>query len=129
MSVRLGYACINLSLQQDKKGPRFRGLTAKRLSTMEPGERRAHLYQVGRSNLQTVQAILRWNAAHEIKLYRITSELIPLATHPIAAEWDWAGDLAAEFAACAATARRTGARLTMHPGPVSYTHLTLPTKA
>jgi len=105
-----------LSLQQEETGPRFKALTAKRLSTMEPRERRAHLYQVGRNNLKTVEAILRWNAEREIRLYRITSELIPLATHPVAAEWNWAEDLAPEFAACAAAARETGARLTMHPG-------------
>lgn len=116
MGVRLGYACINLSLQETKDGPRLRALTAKRLSTMEPAERRKHLYQVGRSNLKTVEAHLRWNAAHDIFLYRITSELIPLATHPIADEWDWAGDLAAEFAAVARAVRETGARVTMHPG-------------
>lgn len=116
MGVRLGYACINLSLQEDKKGPRLKGLTAKRLSAMEPRERRAHLYAVGRNNLQTVAAHLRWNAAHAIKLYRITSELIPLATHPVAAEWHWEEDLAEEFAAVAHTAKEMGARLTMHPG-------------
>lgn len=114
--IGLGYACINLSLQTEKKGPRFRGLTAKRLAAMEPRERRAHLYQVGRSNLETTAAILEWNARHGIRLYRITSELVPLATHPVAAEWDWADDLAEAFARCAAVARQTGARITSHPG-------------
>lgn len=114
--IRLGYACINLSLQADRKGPRFRGLTAKRLYTMEPHERRAHLYQVGRSNLKTLATILQWNARHGVRLYRITSELVPLATHPVAREWDWEADLAGEFAQCAAIARESGARITSHPG-------------
>jgi UV DNA damage endonuclease len=83
---------------------------------MEPKDRRPHLYQVARNNLKTVEAILRWNAEHGIKLYRITSELIPLATHPVAAEWNWEEDLAYEFAEVAAVARATGARLTTHPG-------------
>lgn len=116
MGVRLGYACINLSLQAEKGGPRFRAVTAKRLYTMEPRERRAQLFQVARNNLKTVEAILRWNYAQGIQLYRITSELIPLATHPVAAGWDWEADLAEEFAACARLARETGHRLTMHPG-------------
>lgn len=116
MAVRLGYACINLSLQAEKDGPRLRGLTAKRLSAMDPKERRSHLYQVARSNLQTVAAHLRWNAGHAICLYRITSELIPLATHPVAAEWQWEEDLAEEFAALARLARECNQRLTMHPG-------------
>lgn len=116
LSVRLGYACINLSLQQEKGGPRLKGLTAKRLSTMEPKERRPHLYAVARNNLKTLEAVLHWNQAHGIQLFRITSELIPLATHPVAAEWNWEEDLATEFAACARLARETGARLTMHPG-------------
>jgi UV DNA damage endonuclease len=116
LTIRLGYACINLSLQHDKEGPRFKALTAKRLSTMEPKLRRGHLYQVGRNNLKTTEAILRWNAEHGIKLYRMTSELIPLATHPIAAEWNWEEDLAYEFAEVAAVVRETGARVTTHPG-------------
>jgi UV DNA damage endonuclease len=116
VGVRLGYACINLSLQETKDGPRLKSLTAKRLSTMEPAERRKHLYQVARNNLKTVAAHLRWNHAHGIALYRITSELIPLATHPVAAEWNWQEDLAAEFAAVAKVVQETGARVTMHPG-------------
>lgn len=71
---------------------------------------------MGRNNLKAVESILRWNAAHDIRVYRITSELIPLATHPVAAHWDWQTDLSSEFAACARAARQTGTRLTMHPG-------------
>lgn len=68
--------------------------------------------------MQTLVAVLRWNAAYEIPLFRITSELIPLATHPVAEGWDWAADLADEFAACAALARETGpeAGLVLHIG-------------
>ncbi|MFZ5827227.1 MAG: UV DNA damage repair endonuclease UvsE [Bacillota bacterium] len=124
MSLRLGYAGINLSLQDTKDGPRLRSVTAKRLSTMEPRERRAVLYQVARSNLLTLQAVLRWNHLHAIQLFRITSDLIPLATHPVAAEWDWEADLAYEFRATAELAREVGARLTMHPG--QYTVLNAP---
>lgn len=116
MAIRLGYACINLSLQEDKKGPRFKALTAKRLSGMTPQERRAHLYQVGKNNLETVAAILRWNAAQGVQLYRISSELIPLATHPVADGWDWAFDLDKEFAQVARLAAETECRLTTHPG-------------
>lgn len=116
MSIRLGYACINLSLQEGEEGFRLRALTAKRLSTMEQRERRAHLYQVARNNLKTLEAVLRWNRRHGISLFRITSELIPLATHPVAADWNWEEDLSYEFAACAAVAKETKMRLTTHPG-------------
>jgi UV DNA damage endonuclease len=119
LSVRLGYACINLSLQSQQEGPRLRGLTAKRLSTMEPQQRRSHLYAVARSNLKTVAAHLRWNAAHNIHLYRITSELVPLVTHPVAADWQWEEDLAEEFSAVARVAREADQRLTTHPGQYS----------
>ena len=116
LSIRLGYACINLRLQQETGGPRLKGLTAKRLSSMEAKERRSHLYAVGRNNLKTLEAVLRWNHAHGIQLFRITSELIPLATHPVAAEWNWEEDLSEEFITCARLAKKAGARLTMHPG-------------
>lgn len=124
MPIRLGYAGINLSLQDQKGGPRLRSITAKRLSTMEPKERRSHLFAVARNNLQTLEAVLRWNHARGIRLFRITSDLIPMATHPVAAGWDWEQDLAEEFALCARLAREFGARLTMHPG--QYTVLNSP---
>lgn len=116
MGVRLGYACINLSLQADKDGPRLKSVTAKRLAPMEPAERRRHLFAVARNNLKTLEAVMRWNQRHHIALFRITSDLIPLATHPVAEQWRWEEDLAEEFAACAALARATGIRLSMHPG-------------
>ncbi len=119
MSIRLGYVGINLTLQDEKEGPRLRSITAKRLIPMEAKERRAHLYQVARNNLKTLEAVLRWNHAKGIRLFRMTSDLVPLATHPVAAQWTWAEDLATEFAAVAALARKTGARLTLHPGQYS----------
>lgn len=124
MPVRLGYVGINLSLQDQKDGPRLRSITAKRLSTMAPEVRRPHLYQVARSNLKTLEAVLHWNHAHQVHLFRMTSELIPLATHPVAAEWDWEQDLAYEFDAVARLARKYGIRLTLHPG--QYTVLNAP---
>ncbi|MFZ5813924.1 MAG: UV DNA damage repair endonuclease UvsE [Bacillota bacterium] len=124
MPVRLGYVGINLTLQEERDGPRLRSVTAKRLAPMEPAERRRHLYQVARNNLKTLEAVIRWNHAHQIHLFRITSDLIPLATHPVAAEWDWEEDLADEFRACADLARRLQMRLTMHPG--QYTVLNAP---
>lgn len=116
MVLRLGYVGINLTLQGAKGGPRLRSITAKRLEPMSPRERRPLLYQVARSNLKTLEAVIRWNREQGIHLFRITSDLVPLATHPVAAEWDWEADLAAEFAAVARLARETGIRLTLHPG-------------
>jgi UV DNA damage endonuclease len=122
--IRLGYAAINLSLQEQKSGPRLRSITARRLSTLAPKERRPLLFQVAHNNLKTLEAVLRWNHHHGIRLFRISSDLIPLATHPVAAGWDWQGDLDTAFAACARLAREFGARLTMHPG--QYTVLNAP---
>jgi UV DNA damage endonuclease len=116
VTVRLGYACINVSLQEERSGPRLKSITAKRIVGMDARERRQHLYQVARNNLKTLEAILRWNHRKGIQVFRITSELIPLATHPVAAEWDWEADLSGEFATCADIARQTGIRLTTHPG-------------
>lgn len=116
MVLRLGYVGINLTLQGEKGGPRLRSITAKRLGPMAPRERRPLLYQVARSNLKTLEAVIRWNHQQGIKLFRITSDLVPLATHPVAAEWDWEEDLAAEFAAVADLAAETSIRLTLHPG-------------
>lgn len=100
--MRLGYACINLTL----------GLTVRslRLATL-----RTHglplLQRLVDENLDLLGAILRWNRAHEIDMFRITSDVVPFGSHEEV-------DLARlDFSRAAAIQDvAAGMRLSMHPG-------------
>ncbi|WPD20240.1 hypothetical protein [Thermaerobacter composti] len=60
--------------------------------------------------------ILFFARAHGIRLYRISANMIPLATHPLTADWRWWGepDLQATGARVGRVAREAGIRLSSH---------------
>jgi UV DNA damage endonuclease len=101
--VRLGYACVNTLLPSPARTVRLANATAGRL------------LELAGANLDALEAILRWNAEHGIQVFRLTSNLIPLASHPVntLAWWDELDD---RFATLAGLVERSGARLSTHPG-------------
>jgi UV DNA damage endonuclease len=73
-NLRLGYACINTSINYCVN----RSCIAK--TFREKGAE----YAIGlaKSNLASVLKILEWNEANNIKLYRMSSDMIPHITNP-----------------------------------------------
>lgn len=112
--VHLGYACINLSLGRSGRTNR-----TCRLSNATP----EHLEELGRGNLTGLSEVLGWNVSHKISVFRISSGIIPLASHP-KAQWPWKQKLRREISSVGDFARKHGVRLSMHPG--QYTVLNSP---
>jgi UV DNA damage endonuclease len=73
------------------------------------------LREVIAGNLDALEAILRWNAEHGIQVFRLTSDLIPFASHPVN-RLRWWEEFAARFSDLAALGCEIGARLSTHPG-------------
>ena len=73
--MNLGYACINLTLA-DEGITTNRGMIKK--TFMEKGI--AYASELALSNVQALYKILEWNVAHDIKVFRVTSELFPWAS-------------------------------------------------
>lgn len=71
------------------------------------------LLELTAANLDALEAILRWNREHAIDVFRLTSNLVPFASHPVnrVAWWD---ALAARFADVGGLMR--GMSLSTHPG-------------
>ena len=97
--LRLGYACVNTGLPSSGRTVRLANATPERLRALIAG------------NLDALEAIFRWNAAHAIEVFRITSNLIPFGSHRVneLAWWD-------EFAPKLAEVGALGGRLSTHPG-------------
>ena len=104
--VQLGYACVNLAL-----GPLGRTSRRCRLSNATSH----HLEELSRANLTGLSEVLQWNASHNISVFRISSGVIPLASHPKAL-WPWKRRLRREISYVGDFARKHGMRLSMHPG-------------
>lgn len=110
--IRLGYACINTTQPSSNKTCRVSNATPERV------------VDLGRQNLLALAEILRWNWAQGIAVFRISSEIIPLASHPAVRGIPWERELSPELEQVGALIRESGARVTMHPG--QYTVLNSP---
>ncbi|MFD1928807.1 UV DNA damage repair endonuclease UvsE [Sporosarcina siberiensis] len=103
MKIRFGYVANALGLWDASPS---KTLTFTRYKTLSKSERMDKLRSVTVQNLQNTKRILYYNIAHEIKLYRFSSTLVPLATHPevmwdfvtpFKTEWEELGQLIKQF--------------------------------
>jgi UV DNA damage endonuclease len=102
-AVRIGYPCINRSI--GCRGDR----TFRLVSFSEE-----HLYDTVAGNLACLWKILAWNLKSDILFFRISSDLIPFASHPVCT-LPWQKYFAADFEALGEFIRRNGIRISMHP--------------
>ncbi|MFD2706186.1 UV DNA damage repair endonuclease UvsE [Salibacterium lacus] len=85
MILRFGYVSHALSLWNASPAGT---MTYKNWSSMKEPDRTEKLHRITRSNLENTIRALHFNIAHRIPLYRFSSSLVPLATHP-EVEWDY----------------------------------------
>ncbi|UCC60954.1 MAG: UV DNA damage repair endonuclease UvsE [Dehalococcoidia bacterium] len=101
--MKIGYPCINLSL--DCKGDR----TFRLKSYSEE-----RLVEIVDNNLNCLFEILRFNVAHNLLFFRITSDLVPFASHPIC-KFDWQSHFHNKFQEIGNYIRTNDIRISMHP--------------
>ncbi len=100
--MRLGYACVNMTLCRKMRGLRLSTFRALGLP---------YLQQLVDENMDLLAEILRWNQAHQIMMFRLSSDLIPLGSHEEVNLTALAFPRAQEIVRLA-----QGMRLSMHPG-------------
>lgn len=122
MKVRFGYVAIALGVPQ---GSPNKIITIKNYEKItDPDDRQYRLCSLLRENLDTTRRILRYNAAHQVHIYRLTSKTVPLATHPHTAGWDYVKDFKAEWAEIGEIIKQHDMRVSAHPD--HYTLLNSP---
>jgi UV DNA damage endonuclease len=67
------------------------------------------------SNLDVLQSILRWNLEHGIYYFRISSDTVPFASHPVM-NVNWQERFAPQLAEIGAFIAGNGMRINVHPG-------------
>jgi len=110
--IRLGYACISVNTKNNPN----KKTTVAQLNKLEPQARLKKLRQVLQTNFFNLMDLLAYNVERQIFLYRLPSEFVPLATHQVSAEWDWAKEFAWDFQKAGEFIRKNGIRMTAHPG-------------
>lgn len=101
--LRLGYACVNTQLPSAARTLRLANVTPERLRELIA------------ANLDALEAILRWNAANAIRVFRLTSNLVPFASHP-ANELAWWDEFAGRLAELGSLLRNDDVSVSTHPG-------------
>jgi UV DNA damage endonuclease len=112
--MRIGYPCINLTLG-------CKGNRTFRLKSYS----QERLIRTVRNNLDCLLAILRFNVEHNILFFRITSDLVPFASHPVC-DFDWLTHFGQDFKAIGLYIISNNIRISMHPG--QFTILNNPDK-
>ena len=83
MLRRLGYACLCLSVDDSSpRGTILRNATPERLRALTA------------ANLARLDGVLDFNAAHGVRMFRLSSDIVPFGSHPVnrLAWWaDWNG--------------------------------------
>lgn len=109
----LGYCCINLSLEKDEIRTN-RGMNKKTFNRLGPN----HAADLAKDNLTDLIKVLHWNAANNIKLYRMSSDIFPWMSEYRIEDLPGFGDeLLPLLLEAGKVAMETGQRLTFHPGP------------
>ena len=101
--MKIGYPCINRTI--GCSGDR----TFRLKSYFE-----ARLKETVENNLACLDKILRYNIDHKLLFYRITSELVPFASHPIC-EFDWQKHFSKKFKEIGSFIHKHDIRISMHP--------------
>lgn len=110
--MRIGYACLTSGVPDT----RLRTCSLKNADT-DTLSARIH------ENLKVLSRMLDYNIENGIRLFRISSDIIPFGSHPVNT-LQWWNMFAAELMEIGEKARENGMRLSMHPG--QYTVLNSP---
>ena len=112
MLRRLGYACLCLSVDDSSpRGTILRNATPERLRALTG------------ANLTRLQRVLDFNAAHGVRMFRLSSDIVPFGSHPVNTV-PWWDEFAQPLARIGEQIRTSGMRVSMHPG--QYTVLSSP---
>ena len=101
--MRIGYPCINRSLE-------CRGNKTFRLNSYSE----EYLIRTVENNLACLRKMLEFNVDHDLLFFRISSDLVPFASHPVN-QFQWDEYFREQFHSLGEFIEGHGFRISMHP--------------
>ncbi|ARK31124.1 UV DNA damage repair endonuclease UvsE [Halalkalibacter krulwichiae] len=84
-SMRLGYVAMSVLLANASPSQTMTVKQFEQITDKEAGIRK--LERIASSNIQNCLRLLKHNKAHDIRFFRLSSRLVPLANHPLTEGW------------------------------------------
>ena len=113
MTINLGYACINMTLQQKKKITCNRGMVKK--TFLSKGINYAS--ELALENVKSLREIIIWNNQNNIKVFRMTSDLFPWFSEYDLFDMPNIEKISDAMSGIGTIAKNANQRLSFHPGP------------
>lgn len=111
--IRLGYACINMGLQEGRGIQTSRGMIKRTFQQRGP----AYASSLALQNCLDLIEVVNWNNVHNVKVFRITSCLFPWASEYQIDDLPDIEAISAALKEVGKIAAAGGQRLSLHPGP------------
>jgi len=113
--VGVGFGFVSICLSEWRCSPAGH-VTVKSLEGLEREGQIERIRATSRRNLENTLRIIHFLRAHQIPLYRMSAQLIPLATHPATDGWSWWEDpeLLPLMAEIGQRVAETGVRISSH---------------
>lgn len=102
--MSIGYACLTVGVPNTKMS-----------RCIEKNATESRLFELIQANLKALHCILDYNIANNIRLFRISSDLIPFGSSPVNT-LDWWNMFDAQFQMLGDIIAKNGLRVSMHPG-------------
>ncbi len=115
MLVRFGFVAMSVLLENASPSRAVTYKNYRQLAESDPAAALDRVRQAARENLANSLRLLRHCRAYNVAVYRFSSKIVPLATHPGLAHWDYIGELREPLAQLGAVVREYGMRVTFHP--------------
>lgn len=122
MKIRFGYVSHAISLWDASPS---KTVTFTRYQQLGKEEREDKLLETTKQNLKSTLRMLYYNIGHEIELYRFSSSIVPLATHPDV-RWDFLTPFRSEWKEIGDLVKKKKLRVSFHPN--QFTLFTSPQK-
>lgn len=103
-SLSIGYACISLGVE----GTKLKGCTLKNAT-------QDNLRNITVHNLLALEKMVDYNICRGITMFRISSNVIPFASHPVNSQ-EWWKEHSDIFIRMGSKIRKAGMRISLHPG-------------
>lgn len=110
---RLGYVAMSMELKNSSPSQTMTYAQFEKIANREGAKRK--LERIAQANLKNCLRLLKHNAAHDIRFFRFSSRIIPLANHEALEEWDFMAPLTSQLNEIGEFVSRNNMRTGFHP--------------